>query len=180
MSPSNPQDNFARLGLSPEDVAKMSPLEKMTATAALSNMSRSDMYEDPNRLRELMGVYGEFRQKEAKEAARIGPCSIYYDDVHDVFAHAQKTDTRYMLAGLQLLIKHFDKKDQLVVRISPSHPGLSIQEWQQTLLKARPMLQEEADRGNVHLPLIEIVAQPELEKNPRTGKLKRVIDLRLN
>jgi hypothetical protein len=72
MSPSNPQDNFARLGLSPEDVAKMSPLEKMTATAALSNMSRSDMYEDPNRLRELMGVYGEFRQKEAKEAARIG------------------------------------------------------------------------------------------------------------
>ena len=72
MSPANPQDNFSRLGLSPEDVAKMNPLEKMTATAALGNMSRSDMYEDPNRLRELMGVYAEFRQKEAKEAARIG------------------------------------------------------------------------------------------------------------
>lgn len=116
----------------------------------------------------------------SEEAARIGPCSIYYDDVHEVFAHAQKIDTRFMLAGFQLLIKHFDKKDQLVVRISPSHPGLSIQEWQQTLLKARPMLKEEADRGNVHLPHIEIVNHPDLEKNPRTGKLKRVIDLRLS
>jgi len=115
----------------------------------------------------------------SEEAARIGPCSIYYDDVHEVFAQAQKTDSRFMLTGFQLLIKHFDKKDQLVVRLSPSHSGLSIEDWQMTLLKARPMLQEEAHRGNVHLPCIEIVAQPDLEKNPRTGKLKRVIDLRL-
>jgi hypothetical protein len=78
-----------------------------------------------------------------------------------------------------MMIQHFDKKDQLVVRLSPSHSGLSIEDWQMTLLKARPMLQEEAHRGNVHLPCIEIVAQPDLEKNPRTGKLKRVIDLRL-
>ena len=72
MSPANPQDNFSRLGLSPEDVAKMKPLEKMMATAALGNMSQSDIYNDKNRLSELMGVYAEFRQKEAKEAARIG------------------------------------------------------------------------------------------------------------
>ena len=32
---------------------------------------REDMYNDPQRLRELMGVYSEFREKEAKEASKI-------------------------------------------------------------------------------------------------------------
>lgn len=114
----------------------------------------------------------------SEEAARVGPCSVFYDDVHDVFAAAQKKDLRFSLAGFQLLIRHFDKKDQLVLRLAPSHAGLGAHDWRQTLLAARPMLEEEASRGNIHLPEIEIVGQPELEKNPRTGKLKRVIDLR--
>ncbi|MFP5458290.1 MAG: phenylacetate--CoA ligase family protein [Bacteriovoracia bacterium] len=116
----------------------------------------------------------------SEEAARVGPCSVFYDDVHDVFAAAQKEDPRFLLAGFQLIIRHFEKKDQLVLRLAPSHAGLEAYDWQQALLAARPMLQEEASRGNIHLPKIEIVAQPELEKNPRTGKLKRVIDLRKN
>lgn len=114
----------------------------------------------------------------SEEAARVGPCSIYYDDVHEVFAAAQKNDLRFLLAGFQLVIRHFEKKDQLVLRLAPSHPGLAEGEWQAALLAARPMLRAEAERGNIHLPAIEFVAQPALERNPRTGKLKRVIDLR--
>jgi hypothetical protein len=76
----------------------------MTATAALGNMSRSDMYEDPNRLRELMGVYGEFRQKEAKEAARIGLQRQAFQALTDVpktIASVSALIPQMYLAGLQ-------------------------------------------------------------------------------
>ena len=84
------------------------------------------------------------------------------------------------MAGYQLITKHFEKKDQLVVRLAPSHSGLTAQDYLAGILKARPMLNEEAQRGNIHLPLVEIVSYAELEKNPRTGKMKRVIYLRQN
>ncbi|MBY0518556.1 MAG: AMP-binding protein [Bacteriovoracaceae bacterium] len=114
----------------------------------------------------------------SEEAARIGPVSVYYDDVHEIFYKESILDNRYALSGFQLILKHFDKKDQLVVRLSPSHLGLVEKDWVEKLLKARPMLNDEFNRGNIHLPHVEIVKHADLEKNPRTGKLKRVIDLR--
>ena len=41
------------------------------AWAYTESKGREDVYNDPQRLRELMGVYSEFRQKEAKEASKI-------------------------------------------------------------------------------------------------------------
>ena len=114
----------------------------------------------------------------SEEAARVGPCSVYYDDIHDAFAAAQADDERYLMAGFQLVIHHFEKRDQLTLRLSPSHPGLFEEDWVRTLLAARPMLRDEWEKGNIHPPRVELVSYQHLEKNPRTGKIKRVIDLR--
>lgn len=116
----------------------------------------------------------------SEEAARVGPVSFFYDDVREIFHEASKSDPRFALAGFQLVVKHFDRKDQLVVRLAPTHPGLPLEKWVQALLKARPMLENEAKIGNIHLPVVEVVTHADLEKNPRTGKMKRVIDLRLS
>ncbi len=114
----------------------------------------------------------------SEEAARVGPVSFFYDDVRDIFHEASKKDPRFALAGFQLVVRHFERKDQLIVRVAPTHPGLPLEQWVQALLKARPMLESEAKIGKIQLPSIEVVSHADLEKNPRTGKMKRVIDLR--
>lgn len=124
---------------------------------------------------EEKGAHADRRFKllgRSEEAARVGPVSIFYDDVREIFHGAG-----FSLTGFQLLTKHFDRKDQLVVRLAVAHEASTVQ-MVNALLKARPMLKEEAERGNIHLPAVEMVDHGELEKNPRTGKMKRVIDLR--
>jgi phenylacetate-CoA ligase len=124
---------------------------------------------------EEKGAHADRRFKllgRSEEAARVGPVSIFYDDVREIFHSAG-----FSLTGFQLFTKHYDRKDQLVIRLSVSHETSTLQ-LVTALLKARPMLKEEAERGNIHLPAVEIVSHSELEKNPRTGKMKRVIDLR--
>jgi phenylacetate-CoA ligase len=107
------------------------------------------------------------------EGARVGPVSVFFDDVYEAF-HAEGVQ----LVGLQLVTKHFDHRDQLIVRLVPAQ-AQSAQNLIELLLKARPMLSSEVQKGNIHRPAVEIVAMDGLEKNQRTGKTKRVIDLRL-
>lgn len=124
---------------------------------------------------EEQGAHADRRFKllgRSEEAARVGPVSIFCDDVREIFHSAG-----FSLTGFQLITKHFERKDQLVIRLALAH-DVSSANMVNALLKARPMLKEEAERGNIHLPVVEIVNHSELEKNPRTGKMKRVIDLR--
>lgn len=124
---------------------------------------------------EEKGAHADRRFKllgRSEEAARVGPVSIFYDDVREIFHSAG-----FSLTGFQLITKHFERKDQLVIRLALAH-DVSSANMVNALLKARPMLKEEAERGNIHLPIVEIVNHSELEKNPRTGKMKRVMDLR--
>jgi len=109
----------------------------------------------------------------SEEGARVGPVSVFYDDVYEAFHGAG-----VQLVGLQLVTKHFDQRDQLIVRVAPARQE-SAEKLAELLLKARPMLASEIAKGNIHRPVVEIVEASGLEKNPRTGKTKRVIDLRL-
>jgi len=64
---------FTQTGSATEPWEKelLSKMDPTVAGAFLLNRKREDVYNDPQRLRELMGVYGEFREKEAKEASKI-------------------------------------------------------------------------------------------------------------
>jgi hypothetical protein len=66
-------DPFTQTGSATEPWEKelLSKMDPTVAGAFLLSRKREDVYNDPQRLRELMGVYGEFREKEAKEASKI-------------------------------------------------------------------------------------------------------------
>jgi len=71
MTPSNPQDNFMGLGMTKEDALKLNP-DQLLAFGMMAGRQNQNIYDDPNRLKELMGVYSEFRAEEAEKANKIG------------------------------------------------------------------------------------------------------------
>ncbi|HRY15932.1 MAG TPA: AMP-binding protein [Candidatus Competibacteraceae bacterium] len=116
----------------------------------------------------------------SEEGARIGVVSLYFEDVHallEPFQHELRA------SGFQLLIRHHDQRDELTVRIAASPPAETQAVWHarltEALYAARPMLREEQQRGMIHPPRFEWVGSGALEINPRTGKLKPIIDRRM-
>jgi len=69
------------------------------------------------------------------------------------------------------------------VRIAAPLPAGAQAAWNQRLTEAlyaaRPMLRDELQRGAIHPPRFEWVGSGRLEINPRTGKLKPIIDQRM-
>jgi hypothetical protein len=64
MTPPNPQDNFLSLGLTKEEALKADPMQVMLfgmQANQQANRQKEDIYNDPNLVRKLLGVYGEFR-----------------------------------------------------------------------------------------------------------------------
>ena len=116
----------------------------------------------------------------SEEGARVGVVSLYYEDVHAVLAPYQ---TELTASGFQLLIRHHDRRDELTVRIAAPLPAGAQAAWNQRLTEAlyaaRPMLRDELQRGAIHPPRFEWVGSGLLEINPRTGKLKPIIDQRM-
>jgi hypothetical protein len=70
MAPANPQDNFLGMGMTKEEALKLDPSQALTF-GLLAGKQNQNIYDDPNRLRELMGVYSEYRLKEAQEANKM-------------------------------------------------------------------------------------------------------------
>lgn len=114
----------------------------------------------------------------SEEAARVGPVSVYYEDMRDFLANL---DLGIPIASFQLVIKHFELKDALTVRIVSStkdkHHHLSTTIAQQFGV-ARKMFAEAVTDKKIHPLLVEWIEPSEVEINARTGKLKRVIDQR--
>ncbi len=111
--------------------------------------------------------------------ARVGPATIYYDDVYMIIENLRK---EFGLRGLQLVTRREDHKDTLILRMM----GVDEVEKQkqispvliEQLLSQRPMLKELVDDQKIGRPYVEWVNSNQMEVNSRTGKLKRVIDLR--
>ena len=123
--------------------------------------------EDAHRLDRKFKLVGR-----SEEAARVGPVSLFYDDLFELFSQDP-----FQLSGLQILITHADQKDQLTLRVVTQNDIVS-DVFLKVLLRERAMIGDEVKKGHIHLPRIEVTSFDQLERNPRTGKMMRVIDRR--
>lgn len=106
---------------------------------------------------------------------RIGFDSIDYNFVQDTAATIEG-----LSGSIQIVKKRMEGRDRLKIRIEteadPSTwEGLSLA-FKDRFLTGRPSLREFIEKGTVWPLDIELVKPGTLERNTRTGKLKRVID----
>lgn len=115
----------------------------------------------------------------SEEGARVGPVTLYVEDVWhvlDPFRHILQ------IANFQMVVTHHAQRDQLTLKIaahgSPQDLELTRQALADAIYEARPMFAQLLEQGLVHPLHVEWVGVADLAINPRTGKLKRVLDLR--
>lgn len=115
----------------------------------------------------------------SEEGARIGPVTL---SVEDAMSALQPLTKHLQVAGFQLAITHHDHKDKLTIRVAAQIPPDKREEAAtqlvDALFAARPMLEDTVKRGFIHPVEIDWIGAHELTINPRTGKMKRVLDLR--
>lgn len=110
----------------------------------------------------------------SEEGARVGPTTMYFEDVLSVLSEFRANLGPFQF---QLCVHHHNLKDELVIRLAADGrmPDPAILD---RLTQARPMLAAGVANGIIHPPRIEWVARKELAVNPRTGKHRRILDLR--
>ncbi|UQA91881.1 phenylacetate--CoA ligase family protein [Streptomyces halobius] len=131
---------------------------------------------------------GHFRiLGRAEEGVRIGVVSLYTQDVHDLVRSADPTG---QVIGMQLVVRRWDGRDGLVLRLAVNEDPLAgrhadpsglahlAEAIAKELLAARPLYAAEANAGRIHPIDVEWVRHGELAVNSRTGKLIRVLDER--
>jgi len=115
----------------------------------------------------------------SEEAARVGPVSLYYEDMRAFLANC---DLGFHINAFQLITRHFDTKDALILRIATSQIEFDPKFLEANIVElfnlARPMFAEAAQEKIIHPLCVEWVAAKDIEINARTGKLRRVIDQR--
>lgn len=116
----------------------------------------------------------------SEEAARVGPVSVYYEDMRAFLA---SLDLQVQITGFQLIIRHHDRKDALTVRIATPDRNSASEDIEKIIAHEfglqRQMFAEAIADNKIHPMSIEWVDPDEIEINSRTGKLRRVIDRRL-
>ncbi|MEU3778296.1 phenylacetate--CoA ligase family protein [Streptomyces sp. NPDC032472] len=128
---------------------------------------------------------GHFRiLGRAEEGVRVGPVSLYTQDAQDAVAAA---DTAGRIVGMQLVVRRWDGRDGLVLRLATAPGGDGTDPaGLETLAKAvvteletvRPLYPDSVRAGFVHPLSVEWVRHRDLAVNPRSGKLVRVLDER--
>jgi phenylacetate-CoA ligase len=115
----------------------------------------------------------------SEESARVGPISIYFDDIRLLLEPFQQ---RLGVLGHQLHVLHVDRKDRLrlVIAVRDPHavPSAAAGHVLAELHARRPMLRDGEAKGTVHPTCIDWVVAAGLAVHPRTGKLRRIVDER--
>ncbi|MBX9719956.1 MAG: AMP-binding protein, partial [Candidatus Obscuribacterales bacterium] len=115
----------------------------------------------------------------SEEAARVGPVSVYYEDMR---AFLESSNLSFQVTGFQLIIKHFEFKDALILRIASPERHIVSKDIEELIAAefgaARVMFAEAIRDEKIHPLIIEWADPSEVEINSRTGKLRRVIDQR--
>ncbi|MEV6118278.1 phenylacetate--CoA ligase family protein [Streptomyces sp. NPDC052109] len=115
----------------------------------------------------------------AEEGVRVGPVSLYTEDVHDVVTAAA---IRGEVTGLQLVVRRRDGRDGLVLRLAVADPAEVPAALRESVvaavLAARPFYASATASGHVNPIGVEWVRHQELAVNSRSGKLIRVVDER--
>ncbi|MBD0692340.1 phenylacetate--CoA ligase family protein [Streptomyces sp. CBMA123] len=123
---------------------------------------------------------GRFRVLgRAQEGVRVGPVSLYTEDVLDLVRAA---DPAGRVTGAQLVVRRWDGRDGLVLRLACDGEPAGLPELaaavEAGIHAARPLYPEAVAAGYVNPLSVAWVRRQELAVNPRTGKLIRVLDER--
>ncbi|WP_030272261.1 phenylacetate--CoA ligase family protein [Streptomyces sp. NRRL B-24484] len=123
---------------------------------------------------------GRFRiLGRAQEGVRVGPVSLYTEDVLDLVRNA---DTAGLVTGVQLVVRRWDGRDGLVLRLAgnggPDRLAATAAAVARAVHTARPLYPEAVTASHVHPLSVDWVRHHELAVNSRTGKLLRVLDER--
>lgn len=114
------------------------------------------------------------------EAAKVGLVKIYADDVREILMELKG---ELGPVSFQLIVVHHDLLDGLVVRAARTVEAETPSAMGDLLIRrihaARPLYEEFVRDGKVHPIRVEWVRPGGLETNPRTGKLRHVIDRRM-
>jgi phenylacetate-CoA ligase len=122
----------------------------------------------PNRKFMLLG--------RANEGARISHFFLRYNDMMTVFHNLRDQLTVF---DFQIVVEHSDEKDHLTLNVALDK-GDASGEMKEIIIQGMFRQFDEWNmRSSGAIPGINFVRKEDLEYNPRTGKLKRVIDLRL-
>ncbi|MEU9478032.1 phenylacetate--CoA ligase family protein [Streptomyces sp. NPDC048191] len=115
----------------------------------------------------------------AEEGVRVGPVSLYTEDVHGVVTAA---DTGGEVTGVQLVVRRRDGRDGLVLRLAVADPGRVPPALGDSVVAAvlaeRPFYASATAAGHVNPIDVEWVRHRDLAVNSRSGKLVRVVDER--
>jgi phenylacetate-CoA ligase len=109
----------------------------------------------------------------AQTAAKAGYVSISPQDISEVLSAASIVYDAY-----QIIVTH-DIKDKFTFKIAVSDPqNVDEEAFTKALYAQRPLLKDAVDAEDVLKPDIIWCKMSDLEYNPRTGKLKVIMDKR--
>ncbi|MEV7181967.1 phenylacetate--CoA ligase family protein [Kitasatospora sp. NPDC093679] len=113
----------------------------------------------------------------SEEGGRVGIVSMPSEDVRAVLVAA---DPERHIAGMQMVQRRWDGRDGIVLRLGCTEqpPADLTERLIAAVYAARPTYPEEVAAGAIHPLTIEWVPRSELVTNPRTGKLRQVVDER--
>ncbi|SEE07516.1 AMP-binding protein [Streptomyces sp. TLI_105] len=111
------------------------------------------------------------------EGGRVGTVSMPIEDVRAVLVEA---DPDRYIAGMQMVQRRWDGRDGLILRLGyvEEPPADLSSRLVEAVYAARPLFPAEVADGAIHELGIEWVPRSELVTNPRTGKLRQVVDER--
>lgn len=117
-----------------------------------------------------------------EEGARVGPMTLYVDDVRQALQALAAADPGLAIKDFQLIITHHDQRDACCLRLAVAHPeahsAAASQRVAEKIYAARPMFADLLAQSLVHPLAVEWITLQALHTNPRTGKLLRVVDKR--
>lgn len=117
-----------------------------------------------------------------EEGARIGPMTLYVDDILALLAGLQDAGANFAVQSFQLCIDHLERRDRLSLRLAVAAPqersDADSARVRDALYAERHMFPGLVDEGVVHPLVVEWIAPSALLTNARTGKLLRVVDRR--
>lgn len=124
---------------------------------------------------------GRFRLVgRSNEGARVGTVAMPTEEIRAVLIAA---DPDGAVSGMQMVQHRRDGRDGLVLRLGytgqpPAEPGALGERLVAAVYAALPLYPAEVASGAIHHLTVEWVPRAELATNPRTGKLRQVVDER--
>ncbi|MFB6890261.1 phenylacetate--CoA ligase family protein [Kitasatospora sp. NPDC056327] len=113
----------------------------------------------------------------ADEGARVGTVAMPTEEIRAVLL---ANDPDQVISGMQLVQRRWDGRDGLILRLGHTGepPAGLAERLAGAVYRARPLYPENVAAGEIHDLVVEWVPRAELVTNPRTGKLRQVVDER--